>query len=587
MKLKLSNIAIVIVIISCFLIDLDLKNWTKEERVVEYDIHWYYAYLPAKFIYNDIELKKSDYQYGDNHYWFWKVKTADGHEIIKSTMGLAFMYAPFFFVAHTYAQFSDYPRDGFSEPYKIFLLLSAIFYLFVGLDFLKKILLHYKFSDAHIAITLLLLGLGTNLLCYSSQSAPMPHVYVFCLIAMFIYYTIKWYHVQSIKTTIILGFLFGLISLIRPSNVIIILFFLLYNVSNWAEFKERMLFLKKTHLQLISIALLTILIWVPQLIYWKIVTGHFIAYSYTDEGFFFLHPHIIDGLFSFQKGWLVYTPMMAFAIVGIFILKDNLKKLRLPIVLFLIINIYVIFSWWCWWYGGTYGQRSMIDCYALMAIPLATFVKFVSDKKWYYNTAFYCVATFFIWLNIFQTFQFENHSLHWDAMSKELYFKQFGKMEKIKDFDTYLSYPNYEEARSGGKKNNVDINSKPKHICLKTTAGKYFIDNRNNKSLLFANSDNPWEWETFEIIYLEDSKINIKASTGKFVSADIGSGGIVTANRDKASDWETFTLEKLDNDFVAIKAADGKYLSVDGKTFQITAKSATIGEKEKFILIVK
>ena len=52
--------------------------------------------------------------------------------MIKMTMGMSILYSPFFFVAHGVALMSGYPEDGFSEPYKVFLLLSAIFYLFVG-----------------------------------------------------------------------------------------------------------------------------------------------------------------------------------------------------------------------------------------------------------------------------------------------------------------------------------------------------------------------------------------------------------------------------------------------------------------------
>ena len=142
-------------------------------------------------------------------------------------MGMSILYSPFFFVAHAFALATDYPEDGFSEPYKVFLLLSAIFYLFIGLDFLRKILRHYQFSDSIIAIVILLLGLGTNLLCYSSQSGPMSHVYSFCLFAIFIYYTIKWYERQSAKNTLLLGISFGMITLVRPSNTVIIIFFLL------------------------------------------------------------------------------------------------------------------------------------------------------------------------------------------------------------------------------------------------------------------------------------------------------------------------------------------------------------------------
>ncbi len=450
-KLKLSSIAIIIVIACCLVIDMGFKNWEKPTRVIEWDIHSYYAYLPAAFIYKDIHLWKSDYRIGKNYFMFWPNYTADGKKVIKTTMGMAVLYAPFFLVGHAAAMLSEYPENGFSEPYKILLLVSALFYLFVGLDFLRKILIHYKFSDIHIASSILLIGLGTNLTAYSSQSAPMSHVYSFCLFSVFIYYTIKWFESQTIKNTIIIGLLIGLISLVRSSNIIIMLFFAFYGVSSLSDFKERTLFFRKKAVLLLIIVAAFILVWVPQLVYWKISSGSFFYYSYPDERFFFNAPKIIQGLFGFRKGWLIYTPMMAFALAGVFVLKGTMKKTQLPIILFFILNIYIIFSWWCWWYGGSFGQRSMVESYALLAIPFASFIKYVSEKKLLYNLMFYSAALFFIWLNLFQTLQFENMVLHYDGMSKELYFKQFGRLEKIKDYDKYVISPDYDEARRGNR----------------------------------------------------------------------------------------------------------------------------------------
>jgi hypothetical protein len=52
-------------------------------------------------------------------------------------------------------------------------------------------------------------------------------------------------------------------------------------------------------------------------------------------------------------------------------------------------------------------------------------------------------------LNIFQTFQYENQSLHWDGMTKKLYVKQFLKMDRINDYDKYIVYPDYNDALKG------------------------------------------------------------------------------------------------------------------------------------------
>src|SRR6185295_2029521 len=123
----------------------------------------------------------------------------------------------------------------------------------------------------------------------------------------------------------------------------------------------------------------------------------------------------------------------------------ELKKIRLSIIVFLIFNIYIIFSWWCWWYGGALGQRSMIDSYAIMAIPLTSLIAFTIEKKVYYRVLLYPVFIFFIWLNIFQTFQIERGVLHWDGMTRKLYFKQFGKLERINYYDNYISYTDAKE----------------------------------------------------------------------------------------------------------------------------------------------
>lgn len=576
---------------------MGFKNWQKQERVIEWDIHWYYGYLPATFIYHDIELKKSDYRYSKDLYYFWTVNTPDGKRVIKTTMGLAILYAPFFFMAHGCALLLDYPAEGFSEPYKLFLLLSAIFYLLIGLDFLKKTLRHYSFSDTHIAITILLLGLGTNLLAYSSQSAPMPHVYNFCLFSVFIYYTIKWYEFHTIKNTLIIGLLLGIISLIRPSNAVIFIFFIFYGISTISELKQRMLFFIKECFLLNVIFFLAILVWIPQFLYWKAVTGNYLLYSYTDEGFFFTNPQIIKGLFSFRKGWLVYTPMMGFALVGIFFLRDTLKKLKLSIILFFIINIYIIFSWWCWWYGGTFGQRSLIESYALLALPFASLIKYVSEKKWYYNLAFYSVALFFVWLNLFQTLQFENSVLHYEGMTKELYFKQFGKMERIPDYDKYVNWPNNEEAKKGNSCDyhpnvkspilniyNGKKEQSKKNIQLIAFNNKYVCADGSLNHIVIANRDIANSWETFSLIEFENKEYAIQAYNAHFFSAGADPQNEITATKETVNTLETFKMIELDSDFVAFKAANGKYLSFDEKTLEIHAAGETIGNKEKFRL---
>jgi hypothetical protein len=433
----------------CIDFDLRYTYWEKTERIIEHDVHSYYGYLPALFIFNDIKLEKDPYQYGENLFYFWPVINESGKSYFKMTCGQAILYSPFFFAAHLYAINSDYPATGFSPPYVIFLLIGAIFYLIIGLYVVKEILMICGFSDTIISLVILILGLGTNLFCYSTNSAAMPHLSGFALFALFVFYTIKWHKIPQIKYTIALGLLLGIISLVRPSNIILLLFFVFYGIKNWSDLKLKLF----KHNYLIIFSLCVFIVWIPQFIYWKLTTGEYITYSYQDEGFFYLSPKILSGLFSFRKGWLVYTPLMIMALAGIYFLNKDEKTIamRLPILVFLIVNIYIVFSWWCWWYGGSFGQRSLIESYAMLAIPLAAFIRFIMIQKLILKTTALIIILFFIFLNLFQTHQFEQKILHWDGMTRNLYFRQFLRMRKIDNYDKYINWIDYNEAKQGNR----------------------------------------------------------------------------------------------------------------------------------------
>ncbi|MBK7240453.1 MAG: hypothetical protein IPI00_09770 [Flavobacteriales bacterium] len=134
-------------------VDMDLGLWRDRDRVIEWDVHSYYAYLPALFIYDDIRLEH-EYRFDDDYFLFWPNYTASGKPIIKMTMGVAVFYSPFFFVGHLLAKVMGYPADGWSPPYKILLLIGGLCYFLIGLLAVRRILERTGFSDTVIAIVI-------------------------------------------------------------------------------------------------------------------------------------------------------------------------------------------------------------------------------------------------------------------------------------------------------------------------------------------------------------------------------------------------------------------------------------------------
>ena len=266
---KTVNLLILMAVLWC---DFNTKRWNNESCVINWDIISYYAYLPATFIYHDITLNFIDKYHGQHKFVFWPERAPNGGRCIKTTMGLSVLYSPFFFMGHLAAKLMHYDTGGYSAPYKFFLTLSTVFYLMLGLYFLRKILENY-FSSWITALTLFATVVTTNLFYYSTIECTMSHAYSFSLFILFIYLTIKWHKKQTIVISAAIGLLAGIISLIRPSNIIVALIFLLYNISTWSDVKERIKFFLTNYGKILIILICILLVWLPQLLYWKKITG--------------------------------------------------------------------------------------------------------------------------------------------------------------------------------------------------------------------------------------------------------------------------------------------------------------------------
>jgi hypothetical protein len=446
-----SRILIWVILLSIASINVRYENWNERYNIIAWDVNSYYAFLPMVFIHKDIDLDfvKDGNERIREHYW--PIKTETGKSAIITSMGMSFLYAPFFLVCHGIVELIDFPGDEFSYPYKIALIISSFFYLCFGLIFLRKVLLKY-YSRLVTGITLVIIAFGTNLLHYTTEEPTMTHAYSFSLIAVFLYLLIKWLEKPGIRMALLTGALAGLITLIRPTNVIILLLLVFWGVGSFGELGQRiMLYLRKAHLILIMAGAF-ILVWVPQFIYWHYISGSifFNTYGSLGVGFMFDQPQFFHTLFSYRKGWLLYTPVMVLAIIGLIMLYRQHRRLFFPVLIYFIINVWVVSSWWCWWYGGGFSQRSFIDFYGIMAIPMAAFLTWTMNRRLLLKIPLLIIFAGLLYLNIFQTIQYRKGIIHNKMMTKQTYWLVFHDMST--PGGTYwdnLVFPDYNAAKYG------------------------------------------------------------------------------------------------------------------------------------------
>lgn len=449
---KITQPSVLVFIVICFFSILTFKFWINWAigHPFQQDVDQYYSYLVAQFIHQDLSFHFP--------HTYWLVQTPIGTYVPKVTMGLSILYFPFFVIGNNIAYAFDFVDLGYSVPYAWCIHLGSIFYVLVGIWYTRKSLKLF-FNEWITAASILLILFGTNLFYYTYKESEMSHGYLFFLFSVFIFHVLKWRQTNKIKYLYYFSFTAGLVTLIRPTEILILLFPLFIYVSSFSELKSRMLELISLKWKIVLAVFIFLIPIIPQLIFWKTHTGQFFFFSYgSEEGFFFLDPKFYNVLFSWKKGWFIYTPLMLFSIIGLIMMFLKDRKIAIPIFLYFMINLYLICSWWDWGYGGAFGMRALVQTYAFLVFPLAFFMNelLVKAKKVYikfvFGGSFVLLAAFFCYLNVFQTYQMRCSLMHWDGMTKNAYRYTFLTTDVNRVYlETMFRSPNYNELRKGNR----------------------------------------------------------------------------------------------------------------------------------------
>lgn len=337
------------------------------EYRISTDVEGYYLYLPGVFVYDGFEEMpvKTTFEYQPHPH--------SGKYFTRFTYGVALMEAPVFLLTHlvaTQGWFGANLADGYSRTYNDGLIASNILYAVLGL-YMLLLVLKRRFSSALSWLTVLLILLGSNYYYYVVGMVGMSHNYIFFLVAALLYYTPGIYEALTFGKALRLSFILGLLVLLRPTNLVFVLYPLLYEVYAWASFGERFHWWLKRWPYVLLVPIVGLIVWVPQFVYWKVVAGAWFYNGYPVGFDHWLNPFFPDIWFSVQNGWLIYSPLMGLSLIGL-VMAFHQKIASAPVVSLLLIGLtYLFASWYVWWFGSAFGYRPMIDFYPMLAFPLA------------------------------------------------------------------------------------------------------------------------------------------------------------------------------------------------------------------------
>ena len=527
------KLPLIVLVIACVIVLIRLVFPT--HNILSWDVFGYYLYLPARFIYHDPYLLNQEwlkqivaqYQSTDTLYQINLIPETSNW-IIKYSIGMSYLYAPFFFIAHFLAPYLGYATDGFSPIYAACIEIGIYLYSFFGIYFLYKSLRYY-YTSTISSLTLILLIFGTNYIQLITNNSLLTHIPLFTLYSCLIYLSILWSNHKKYSHFYMIALLCGLITIIRPNELIAVLIPLLWLGSGFTTVSSKFTELFKSPEKLVLGSLLFLLPIIPQLLYWKLGSGNWLYYSYQNpgEGLDFLSPHTYKFLFSFRKGWFVYTPIVLISLLGLITLYAKNRAQFWLVLLYTAIAVYVSSSWTCWWYaGGSYSQRAMVSTYPLLALSLASFLAYAFQKE-YLKKITLAIVSILVLLNLFQAWQFTYGVIDGERMTYAYYKSIFLKMSRPdnaedllmvnrstgvdgipQDIEKYtlknrVTY-NYNTAIEGKESLFVDSLGASNKGCLIIDENTEYLDALREPYNSISNKDHFW----------------IKASVEIFISAD-------------------------------------------------------------------
>lgn len=397
-----------LILILCLVLGILHKNkkWgshTDSWNNICSDGRGYYAWLPATFIYGDLNFgfhytveKDESFMPNQGCYQDY-INTFNGKSTNKYYPGAAICMLPFFGAAHLYCKLTgSFEPNGYTTPYFIANGIAGMCWLYIGMYFFWQVLTALKISELIKTITSLIILFGSNAIFFSVDAPSYSHVYSFGLVTIFIWLSLRFLHTWSFKFLYLMAFFIGWIFITRPVNVsILILIPFLFSDKFFNIVSE--LWRKPINMLVFMVCGLIL----PVLLFslYKVSTGSFIVYSYGEEGFDFSHPHIWDFLTSYQNGLVKYVPALVIPFLALYwTLKGKYASFAWGCVATIVITVYIHASWWYWSYGGSFGPRTLLDFLAVFGVLIALGLSVSSKWIVYIQYAIYLLCIVFTML---------------------------------------------------------------------------------------------------------------------------------------------------------------------------------------------
>jgi hypothetical protein len=412
-----------------FLLSLPLLNpWVHGDGV------GYYAFARAPLIEHSLDFQH-DYQYANSSFRDARLdesglpkaefRTATGHLDNHFTVGPAILWSPFLLIAHAgvflaRALGSQVTADGFSGPYRIAMAFGTAVYGFIGIILAVRVARQYV-GTRWAALAAFSVWWASSLPIYMYFNPSWSHAHSAFTVALFLWYWHETRRDRSILQWILLAAIAGLMLNVYYANATILVVLLIEAVRQYravlrdpstsasaAVRQPQALFAR--HAIFVFVVFVCFL---PTLITRCIIYGKPFESGYIPlSQWAWTSPYFLQVLFSANHGLLVWTPLLLFAVVGLFIFWRRNPELG-SAFLAATLAFYLLIACYPDWAGiSSYSNRFFVSLTPLFIFGLAVLLdrvaSFFQSAQTSTATLSAILACFILW-NLAFMFQWGTH----------------------------------------------------------------------------------------------------------------------------------------------------------------------------------